>query len=94
MSPIGSPQRLLAHLDVPPFAADALCAQTDPELFHPAKGEPTAPAKRVCAACPVRAECREYALRRHEPHGVWGGLSARERRRIWLARDRAGREAA
>ena len=39
-------------------------------------------AKAVCAMCPVRKECLDYALRIHEPHGIWGGLSEIERRAI------------
>ncbi|MEV8532454.1 WhiB family transcriptional regulator [Streptomyces sp. NPDC051211] len=42
-------------------------------------------AKRVCADCPVRRECLTYALRAREPYGVWGGLSARERRAVLTA---------
>jgi WhiB family redox-sensing transcriptional regulator len=61
---------------------DALCAQTDPELFFPEKGGTTAPAKRVCRACPVRPECLEWALDADERFGVLGGLSPRERRRL------------
>lgn len=60
----------------------ALCAQTDPESFFVGKGEPTAPAKKVCMACPVRTECLEYALENNENHGVWGGLSERQRRKL------------
>ena len=39
-------------------------------------------AKAVCAMCPVRKECLNYALRIHEPHGIWGGLNEAERRAI------------
>ena len=39
-------------------------------------------AKQVCAACPVRAECLDYALRVNEPLGVWGGLDPIERRTL------------
>jgi len=39
-------------------------------------------AKAVCAACPVRKECLNYALRIREPHGIWGGLSEVERRSL------------
>jgi len=60
----------------------ALCAQTDPEIFFPAKGESTAPAKRVCLACEVRTECLDDALANSDRMGVWGGLSERERRRV------------
>lgn len=61
---------------------DAVCAQVDPELFFPEVGEPTAPAKRICAGCPVRVECLDYALDAREAHGVFGGLSAQERLRL------------
>lgn len=60
----------------------ALCAQTDPEIFFPDKGESSAQAKRVCMSCEVRAECLQDALDRGERFGIWGGLSERERRRV------------
>jgi hypothetical protein len=37
-------------------------------------------AKQICRDCPVRTECLVYGL--HEPYGVWGGRTYRERRRI------------
>ena len=36
-------------------------------------------AKALCAACPVRAECLEFALETGQVHGIWGGLTAQER---------------
>ena len=57
----------------------ALCAQTDPEVFFPDKGESTTPAKRVCAGCEVRTECLQDALDHGERFGVWGGLCEEER---------------
>jgi WhiB family redox-sensing transcriptional regulator len=39
-------------------------------------------AKAICAVCPVRAECLEYAVRIREPNGIWGGLNELERRRL------------
>src|SRR3978361_2516851 len=65
---------------------DGLCAETDPEAFFPEKGGSTRDAKRVCAGCPVRLECLEYALGNDERFGIWGGLSERERRRVRLQR--------
>lgn len=50
--------------------------------FFPGRGHSTYAAKRVCAGCPVRVECLEYALETGIHHGIWGGLSERERRRI------------
>lgn len=68
------------------WVLDGLCGQTDPETFFPDNGGAsvvqTAAAKKVCAACPVLEECREWALRAREPHGVWGGLSELDRRAI------------
>lgn len=58
----------------------ALCAQTDPEVFYPDKGGSTRQAKIICRRCEVRQECLDYALAAGERHGVWGGLSERERR--------------
>jgi WhiB family redox-sensing transcriptional regulator len=45
-------------------------------------------AKALCARCPVRIECLEFAIRIREPHGVWGGLNEIERR--LLIREREG----
>ena len=36
-------------------------------------------AKEVCAACPVRLECLNYAVSRPEKYGTWGGLNEDER---------------
>ncbi|MEU6758016.1 WhiB family transcriptional regulator [Streptomyces sp. NPDC046685] len=67
---------------LPAWMAEGLCAQTDPESFFPEKGGSTATAKRVCAACGVRADCLDYALTTGERDGVWGGTSERERRQL------------
>lgn len=37
-------------------------------------------AKAICATCPVRTPCLEYAIRIREPHGIWGGLNEIERK--------------
>ena len=42
-------------------------------------------AKAICAQCSVLEECREFALRIREPHGIWGGMTESERRLV-LAR--------
>lgn len=43
-------------------------------------------AKSICATCAVRQPCLEYALKIREPHGIWGGLSEGERKRVMEAR--------
>ena len=60
----------------------ALCTQTDPEAFFPELGVSARAAKKVCQICEVRVECLEAALENNERHGVWGGLSERERRKL------------
>lgn len=60
----------------------ALCAQIDPDMFFPEKGESTREAKRICLGCDIKNKCLEYALDNGERFGIWGGLSERERRRL------------
>jgi len=67
--------------DANDWMLQARCLDADPEAFFPEKGGSTREAKRICAACPVREECLEYALENDERFGIWGGLSERERRR-------------
>lgn len=67
----------------------ALCAQTDPDIFFPEKGGSTAPATSICSQCEVRAECLEYAISNDIRHGIWGGMSDNDRRRISRERKRA-----
>jgi WhiB family redox-sensing transcriptional regulator len=42
-------------------------------------------AKTICRGCPVLAECRRHALAVREPYGVWGAMTADERRRALAA---------
>lgn len=64
---------------------DALCAQTDPELFNPVAGSPTAPAQKICAACDVRQQCLDYALSVPGLRGIYGGTTEVGRRKIRMA---------
>lgn len=68
----------LSRFTPEPWMADALCAQTDPEVFFPELGGSAREAKKVCAQCPVLARCRSYALE-HQEKGIWGGTSDRDR---------------
>lgn len=69
-------------IEPPEWTYSALCLQVDADLFYPEKGGSTREAKRICASCPVRAECLVFALENVERFGIWGGLSERERRRL------------
>lgn len=74
---------ICARADISPhWSEQALCTQTDPEAFFPEQGCSVRAAKQVCQACPVRAECLEWALTHNEDNGVWGGASRRERQEI------------
>lgn len=81
---------LLRAIDVPRWNEGALCAQTDPELFFPEVGQTDVvrEARQLCARCPLQQECREYAIHHGELHGIWGGTTDRERRRIRMERRR------
>jgi WhiB family redox-sensing transcriptional regulator len=59
-----------------------LCRDQSPSKFFPSDGVGVEIARRICADCPVKEPCLEYALEYRVDHGVWGGCSERERRRI------------
>ena len=67
------------------------CADIDPNVFFPNDGVGVITAQKVCAECPVKDPCREYALANNITHGVWGGTSERQRRRILRERRRAAK---
>ena len=60
----------------------AACRGLDPDIFYPVSDEDAETAKSICAECPVREACLEYALANRERDGVWGGATERERRRL------------
>lgn len=78
--------------DTRPWSIEAACRGLT--VFYVPMRESTAArhlrelsAKAICAQCPVRRECLEYALRVSEPLGIWGGLNELERNdlngRVW-----------
>jgi len=77
------------------WRARGACAQEDPELFFPIGNTGPAllqidEAKAVCRRCPVLETCAAWTLETGQTHGVSGGMSEDERRRIKRreARDR------
>src|SRR5205085_11233732 len=58
------------------------CRGLDPAIFYPGCEAAAVEAKAVCATCPVREPCLEWALSNREHDGVWGGATERERRRM------------
>lgn len=69
-----------------PWMESAVCASVDPDLFHPSQRDPwTAKrAKSICAGCPVIDDCLTYGIA--DQHGIYGGLTARERRALPVER--------
>lgn len=61
------------------WQARAKCRTADPEELF-VEGAAQNRAKAVCTGCPVRTECLAYALDNRVEHGVWGGMTERERR--------------
>jgi WhiB family redox-sensing transcriptional regulator len=68
----------------PAWMRDAACREHPDTTFFPSLGEPSEPARAVCARCLVRDACLAYALEHDERHGVRGGLSTRERQALRL----------
>jgi WhiB family redox-sensing transcriptional regulator len=60
----------------------ALCAQVDPDTWFPERGGSTKEAKMICARCRFTARCLQLALDTGEIHGVWGGTTEKERRKM------------
>jgi WhiB family redox-sensing transcriptional regulator len=58
------------------------CRDVAPATFFPTSARGVAQARHVCEACSVAQECLEYALVNAIDHGMWGGKSERERRRL------------
>lgn len=66
----------------PAWMGHGACRGLDPLLFHPVRGESTREAKAVCVGCTVSDLCLEWALATNQSHGIFGGKSERERRRL------------
>jgi len=72
----------MLELERPEWMADAACIGKPQEWFYPGRGSDWSRAKDICAGCAVLDTCREYALDKGEHHGIWGGMSEHERRRV------------
>ena len=78
------------------WAEDAACRGRNPDLWFPAGGHGVgvdySAARRICAGCPVAADCLEHALAVPEQGGMWGGLDPDERRLLRRRRRYAERK--
>lgn len=98
---VGAAGPILRLLADPPDAHTrwqdfARCREFDGDLWFMEPGESGyGQAKAICAQCPVRHPCLEYALSietRSLAHGVYGGLAPEERKAILRARHRLARQ--
>jgi WhiB family redox-sensing transcriptional regulator len=69
------------------WRSNAVCRDTDPELFFPVGTTGQAllqlsKAKETCDQCTVKVECLQFAIDTNQDSGVWGGTSEDERRAI------------
>lgn len=66
----------------------AACRHADPEVFFPvgscgpAAAREIEQARKICAGCPVRTACLDWALAHGAAFGIWGGLTEHERRAV------------
>ena len=71
-------------LSRPAWHALAACRGIGPETFYPSREttttHPYRDARKVCETCSVTDECRQAG--HAESHGLWGGQSPSERRRV------------
>lgn len=66
--------------------AHGLCQFEPPATFFPSDGVGVEKAKKICAECPAKEPCLNYALENRIDHGVWGATSERQRRRMLKGR--------
>lgn len=59
---------------------DLFFPETPDGVREPRSGPAIEEAKRVCRDCPLRTGCLKIGL--FEPYGIWGGLTAPERRAL------------
>lgn len=78
-NPLAVPRDFLAR---EAWMEEAACATENPDVFYPGRGESPGPARLICAGCDVADLCLAYALRHTIRHGIWGGTSERERRKM------------
>lgn len=65
----------------PHWYDDAACDGMPAELFYEEDDKAIQrEAKEVCYACEVRERCLARAIATREDYGIWGGMTAKERR--------------
>lgn len=78
---------------------DSACHGKDPAIFQPIGEGPQyqeqiEQARTICAACPVRVRCGEYALATRQSSGIWASMTERDREQELRRRSRVRQRAA
>jgi WhiB family redox-sensing transcriptional regulator len=68
--------------DEAPWTRRGTCRNVDVRLFFPGINDGAQAALEYCRSCPVAGECLSYALDVRERHGIWGGTTPKQRRRM------------
>lgn len=70
---------------LPQILEEAACHSVGVDLFFPDEEQPDHElitlAKSFCTSCPVLEQCFEHGMD-NEEYGIWGGMTARERRSL------------
>ena len=69
---------------VPEWMARKACVGVDPDMFFcdENKRESVDDAKAICETCPVVSECLSWAYSTGSDYGIFGGMTAKERRKL------------
>ena len=62
-----------------------------PDMFFPTYEDGSrgiAEARSMCSSCPIVAQCAEYGIKNEPDHGIWGGLTVKERDQIRAYRNK------
>ncbi len=84
----------MIDFSITPWREAAACLEVENEVnFFPNKEDLRSilKAKSICATCPVSDECLTWALETKQSEGIWGGHTAKERRKLrrgWMEETR------
>jgi WhiB family redox-sensing transcriptional regulator len=70
------------------WMARGRCRGSDPSDWYPVEDHPPTIGwlRGICRKCDVQSECAEWAIA-NEDHGVWAGLTEKDRRKIKKRRE-------
>jgi WhiB family transcriptional regulator, redox-sensing transcriptional regulator len=77
------------------WVEQAVCRSVDPDMWFPDDGMNNRwnPVFKICASCPVRAECLREAFDLDMQYGIWGGTTANKRGKFkWRKRSKMDRD--